>query len=188
MLFSKRPSGAGSTAVTSPATPAPHRPRVEYVDLSDLTRTDARGFVHPVDSCHVEPFGLYLVCPADIPPNRYTETWVLPDLSLQVTMHHVNACHDRDPIYHIYVGEFARIEPKRWRAVYHYIDIVARNGRVPELRGVDELFAAHAAGHVDAATAQQAFQRATAVVDGIASHDHRFESWLATRGVTLSWL
>ncbi|MFI5782235.1 hypothetical protein [Nocardia sp. NPDC051570] len=187
-MFSKRPSTTGSNSTISEATRTPHRPRVEYFDLADLTKTDARGFVRSMESHRAEPFGLYLVCAADIPPNRYTEIWLLPELSIQVTMHHVNAGHDRDPVYHIYVGEFARIEPKRWRGCYHYIDIVARNGRVPELRGVDELFAAHAAGHVDAATAQQAFERATAVVDGIASHDHNFERWLTTKGIALSWL
>ncbi|MCM6778802.1 hypothetical protein NDR87_35540 [Nocardia sp. CDC159] len=187
-MFAKRPSTTGANSAATQPARIPHRPHVEYFDISELSKTDARGFVHPVDSCHVEPFGLYLVCCADAPPNRYSETWVLPELSIQVTMHHANAGHDRDPVYHIYVGEFARIEPKRWRGTYHYIDIVARNGRVPELRGVDELFAAHAAGHIDAATAQQAFERATAVVDGIASHDHNFERWLASRGIRLTWL
>ncbi|PPJ26147.1 hypothetical protein C5E45_09035 [Nocardia nova] len=165
-----------------------HRPHVEYFDIADLTRTDSRGFVHSVDSYHAEPWGLYLVRAADTPPYRYTETWLLPRQSIRVTMHHVNAAHDRDPIYHIYIGNFARIEPKRWRAEYHYIDIVARNGHVCELHGVDELFAAHAAGHVSAETAQHAFEQATAVVDGIASHDHNFERWLTTQGITLHWL
>ncbi|AHH17293.1 hypothetical protein NONO_c24980 [Nocardia nova SH22a] len=180
------PSGRKSQSTQPPSTA--HRPQVEYFDIADLTRTDSRGFVHSVDSYHAEPWGLYLVRAADTPPYRYTETWLLPAPSIRVTMHHVNAAHDRDPIYHIYIGKFDRIEPKRWRAEYHYIDVVARNGHVPELRGVDELFAAHAAGHVTPGTAQHAFEQATAVVDGIASHDHNFDRWMSAQGIALHWL
>ncbi|MBB5917779.1 hypothetical protein BJY24_006691 [Nocardia transvalensis] len=176
-----------SDATPAPARP-PHRPHTEYFDLADYTKTDARGFVRSVEHYHAEPWGLYLMRTADTPPDRYTETWLLPQLSLRVSMNHVNAAHDRDPRYHIHIGEFARIEPKRWRAVYHYLDIEARNGHACELRGVDELFAAHAAGFVDAATAQHAFEHATSVVDGIASHDHCFERWLTSRGIRLTWL
>ncbi|WP_228788053.1 DUF402 domain-containing protein [Nocardia terpenica] len=180
--------GLHSTAAAATPPTSSHRPRVEYFDLADLTKTDCRGFVHSVERYHSEPWGLYLMRAADTPPFRYTEAWLLPQLSIRVSMHHINAAHDRDPVYHIDIGEFDRIEPKRWRAVFHYIDVVARNGCVPELRGVDDLFAAHAAGHVDAATAQNAFARATAVVDGIASHEHNFERWLGARGITLTWL
>ncbi|NKY52936.1 hypothetical protein [Nocardia vermiculata] len=167
---------------------APRKPRVEYFDIADLTRTDSRGFVHSVDSYKVEPWGLYLVRAADTAPYRYTETWLLPQQSLRVTMHHVNAAHDRDPIYHIYIGDFARTGPKRWRAEYHYIDIVARNGHPCELDGVEELFAAQTAGLISSDATQRAFKHATAVVDGIASHDHHFERWLIAEGVTLHWL
>ncbi|WP_036569815.1 hypothetical protein [Nocardia sp. BMG51109] len=185
----KRPATPGSNSAATPAPQrVPHRPRVEFFDVADFTETDARGFVHTVENYHIEPWGLYLFRNADRPPDRYTETWLLPGLSIRVTMHHVNAAHDRDPLYHIYLGDFTRIEPKRWRAVYHYVDIEARNGHVCELHGVDDLFAAHAAGHIDADTAHGVLERATAVVDGIASHDHRVERWLAGRGIKLTWL
>lgn len=164
------------------------KPRVEFFDIADLTRTDSRGFVRSVDSYHAEPWGLYLVRAADTAPYRYTETWLLPQQSIRVTMHHINAAHDRDPIYHIYIGEFGKVEPKRWRAEYHYIDIVARNGHKCELHGVEDLFAARTAGLIAEDTAEQAFQHTTGVVDGIASHQHNFERWLVSQGVTLHWL
>ncbi|MBO0855644.1 MAG: hypothetical protein J2P18_17985 [Nocardia sp.] len=173
------PSGAPDIA---------HKPRVEYFDLADLTRTDARGFIHSVDSYHAEPWGLYLVRPADEAPYRYTESWLLPRQSVRVTMSHINVAHDRDPLYHLYLGEFSKVQPKRWRAEYHYIDIIARNGRHPEMRGVDELFAAHSAGQVDDGTARRVFEHATEVIDGLASHDHHVESWLLDQGVSLHWL
>ncbi|RDI49682.1 hypothetical protein [Nocardia mexicana] len=169
------------------STPA-HRPHVEYFDLADLTLTDPRGFVHPVERYHAEPWGLYLMRAADAPPNRYTETWLLPKLAIRVGMQHVNAAHDRDPHYHIRLGEYARIEPKRWAAYDHYIDLVARNGRPTEMHGIAELLAAHAADCIDAAQAQHIIEHANAVADGIAAHGRNVERWLRSHGITLTWL
>ncbi|GAB2704224.1 hypothetical protein [Nocardia thraciensis] len=165
-----------------------HRPRVEYFDLADLTITDARGFVHPVERYHVEPWGLYLMRAADTPPNRYTETWLLPKLSVRVGMQHVNAAHDRDPHYHIRLGDYARIEPKRWAAHDHYIELVARNGRPVEMHGVADLLAAHAADCLGGPQAQRIIEHANTVVAGIAAHDHSVERWLRSHGITLTWL
>lgn len=166
----------------------PHRPSTEYFDVADCTKTDARGFVHSVERYHVEPWGLYLVRAADEPPARFTETWLLPEPSVRVTMSHVNTAHDRDPVYHVRLGEYSRIEPKRWRAIDHYLDIVCRNGRTPELHGLEDLFAAHDAGYVDAAAAQRIIERANAVVSGIAGHGNHLERWLGSLGITLTWL
>ncbi|WP_245718037.1 hypothetical protein [Nocardia miyunensis] len=172
------------------ATPArtPRKPPIEYFDIADCTKTDARGFVHAVESYHAEPWGLYLVRAADTPPDRFTETWLLPAPAVRITMSHPNNAHDRDPIYHVHVGEYARIEPKRWRAIHHYLDIVSRNGHTPELHGLDDLFAAHDAGYVDAAEAQRIIERANTVVSGIVAHDRHLERWLGSQGITLTWL
>jgi predicted RNA-binding protein associated with RNAse of E/G family len=188
---STAPQGTKATEMAAEmAAPArvPRRPSVEYFDLADCTKTDARGFVHSVESYHAEPWGLYLIRKADAPPNRYTETWLLPGPSVRITMSHVNTAHDRDPIYHVYLGEFAKLEPKRWRAVYHYLDIVCRNGRAAELHGLDDLFAAHEAGYVDATEAQRIIERANTLVSGVAAHGHHLERWLDTHGITLTWL
>ncbi len=176
-----------STEVVAPVH-VPRRPSTEYFNLDECTKTDSRGFVRSVESYHAEPWGLYLVREADAPPDRYTETWLLPEPALRVTMSHVNTAHDRDPVYHVYLGDYARIEPKRWRATYHYLDIVCRNGRTPELHGLDELFAAHDVGYVDAAEAQRIIERANAVVSGVAAHEHHLERWLGTHGIRLTWL
>ncbi|WP_280267214.1 hypothetical protein [Nocardia wallacei] len=165
-----------------------HRPRIEYFDLADLTLTDPRGFVHPVERYHTEPWGLYLMRSADTPPNRYTEAWLLPKLAIRVGMQHVNAAHDRDPHFHIRLGEYARIAPKRWTAHDHYIDLVARNGRPIEMHGVADLLAAHAAHCIDDEQAQHIIERANTVVAGIAAHDHSVERWLRSYGITLTWL
>ncbi|MDE1671317.1 DUF402 domain-containing protein [Nocardia gipuzkoensis] len=172
----------------APATPAPHRPRVEFFNLAELTNTDAKGFVRPVDRFHVEPWGLYMARAVGGPDSHYLESWLLPELSLRATLARTNPAHHRDPVYRLDIGEFTRIAPKRWKAVDQYLDIAVRPGRSAELLGVNELLAAHAAGLVDTVQAHRAFERATAVLDGLATHDHCVEDWLATHGITLTWM
>ncbi|APA97644.1 hypothetical protein NS506_03594 [Nocardia seriolae] len=70
----------------------------------------------------------------------------------------------------------------------HYLDLVVRQGREVELLDVDELLAAHAAGYLTLTEAQQAIESATATIDGIAAHGHNFEDWLASKGITLTWM
>ncbi|WP_330231860.1 DUF402 domain-containing protein [Nocardia sp. NBC_00508] len=181
-------AGATTPAPPAPPTPAPHRPRVEYFNLAELTHTDAKGFVRPVERFHVEPWGLYMARAVDGPDSHYFESWLLPELSIRATVTRRNPAHHRVPGYRLDIGEFTRIGPKRWKAVDHYLDVVVRRGRPAELLGVDELLAAHAAGLVETARAHGAFERATSVLDGLAAHDHSVEDWLATRGITLTWM
>jgi hypothetical protein len=188
------PSVGGGAATAAPpgplaaAAPAPHRPRVEFFNLAELTNTDAKGFVRPVERFHVEPWGLYMARPVAGPDSHYLESWLLPGLSLRATLTRTNPAHHRERVYRLDIGEFTRIAPKRWKAVDHYLDIAVRPRRTAELLGVDELLAAHAAGLVDTAQAHRAFERATAVLDGLAAHDHCVEEWLATHGIRLTWM
>ncbi|MEU4343798.1 DUF402 domain-containing protein [Nocardia sp. NPDC023852] len=181
-------TGAPAIAPPGPAVPAPHRPRIEFFNLDHLTNTDAKGFVRPVERFHVEPWGLYMARAVDGPSSHYLESWLLPGLSLRATVARRNPAHHRNPDYRLDIGEFTQLGPKRWKAVDHYLDIVVRRGRTAELLGVGELLAAHAAGLVDTAQAHRAVARATAALDGLAAHDHCVEDWLATHGITLTWL
>ncbi|BDT95477.1 hypothetical protein IFM12275_54530 [Nocardia sputorum] len=187
------PSVTGAATAAPPgsiaaATPAPHRPRVEFFNLAELTNTDAKGFVRPVDRFHAEPWGLYMARRVGGTDSHYLESWLLPQLSLRATLARTNPAHHREPVYRLDVGEFTRVGQKRWKAVDQYLSIAVRRGRTAELLGVDELLAAHAAGLVDTAQAHRAFERATAVLDGLAAHEHRVESWLATHGIVLTWM
>ncbi|MBF6078404.1 DUF402 domain-containing protein [Nocardia beijingensis] len=188
------PSVAGAATAAPPGPiaaagrPAPHRPRVEFFNLAELSNTDAKGFVRPVERFHVEPWGLYMARRVGGPDSHYLESWLLPGLSLRATLARTNPAHHREPVYRLDVGEFTRVGQKRWKAVDQYLSIAVRRGGTAELLGVDELLAAHAAGLVDTAQAHRAFERATAVLDGLAAHDHRVESWLAANGITLTWM
>ncbi|MEU7633346.1 DUF402 domain-containing protein [Nocardia sp. NPDC049220] len=184
-------SSAANTTTAAPpdhATRPPHRPKVEFFNLAELTNTDAKGFVRQVERFHVEPWGLYMARAVDGPNAYHLESWLLPELSLRATVARRNPAHHRNRDYRLDIGEFTQVGPKRWKAVDHYLDIVVRRGRSAELLGVDDLLAAHAAGLIDTALAHRAVEHATAVLDGLAAHDHCVEDWLLSRGITLTWL
>ncbi|WP_245722084.1 DUF402 domain-containing protein [Nocardia crassostreae] len=172
---------------TTPAV-APHRPRLKYFNLPELSWTDHRGFLHSVEHMHAEPWGLYVERKVDNPRFHYIESWLLPELTLRVTVYHLRPGHDRKQTYYLDIGDYGPVEGKKWRAEGHYLHVVARPGQVPELLGIDELLAAHAAGYFDTAHTHRAIERAAAVVDGLAGCGHDVDRWLATQGFTLSWL
>lgn len=180
-----KPSGEHNVPVPANTT---HPPRVEHFHLAELTLTDSRGFVKQVETYHVEPFGLYLARTVENPHFRYIESWLLPALSLRVTVRHRGPGHDRGQTHYLEIGDYAAVGPKKWRAEGHYLHIVARPGQPAELICVDELLSAHAAGRIDTPRTCATIQHATAVVEGIAAHEHRLENWLATQGITLTWL
>ncbi|WP_084655208.1 DUF402 domain-containing protein [Nocardia altamirensis] len=166
----------------------PHRPEVEFFNLADLTSTDNKGFVRQVERYHHEPWGLYMARIVPVPHRHYLETWLLPELSLRVTVTRRNPAHHVDHNFRLDIGEFTQVGPKRWKAVDHYLDIAVHCRHNAELLRVDDLLAAHAAGFVDTAQANRAVGCATAVLDGLAANDHCVEDWLATHGITLTWM
>ncbi|WP_199742947.1 DUF402 domain-containing protein [Nocardia stercoris] len=165
-----------------------HKPKVEYFDLAALTNTDPKGNVRQVEEYRLEPFGLYMARPAPGHPNfHYLESWFLPGLSLRATIFHFTQQERWDQDYYLDIGEFGPDGDGHWRSVDHYLDILVRTGRTSVLLDVDELLAAHAAGYLDAAAAERAVNVATTAIEGIASHGHSFENWLAAQGITLDW-
>ncbi|MEU4343797.1 DUF402 domain-containing protein [Nocardia sp. NPDC023852] len=165
-----------------------HRPKVEYFNLADLTNTDPKGFVRPVERYHVEPWGLYMARTSDHPQFHYLESWLLPELSIRATVFHYHPAHQRDQDYYLDLGEFSVVGPKKWKSVDHYLDIVVRSTRETQLLDVDELLAAHAAGLISLAEAEAAMQHAATAIDGIAGNGHTFEGWMNSLGITLTWM
>jgi predicted RNA-binding protein associated with RNAse of E/G family len=169
--------------------PHPHRlhvPKVETFDVAQLTNTDPKGFLRPVDEYRVEPWGLYMARPSDHPSFRYLESWLLPALGLRASIFHYVPEHARDQDYYVDIGEFTR-DGDVWTSVDHYLDIVVRRGRDIELLDVDELLDARVLGLLDSDTCERAIHRATTAVDGIARHDHDLDAWLTSLGMPTTW-
>ncbi|MFI5782234.1 DUF402 domain-containing protein [Nocardia sp. NPDC051570] len=165
-----------------------HRPKIEYFNVADLTNVDPKGFVRAVERYRVEPWGLYMGRSADHVEFHYLESWLLPALGIRASVFHANPGYERRQDYYVDIGEFAEVEPGRWRSIDLYLDLSVRNDHDAELLDIDELLAAHAAGYLDLAVAEQAVATATATIDGIASHGRSFDRWLASRGIELTWL
>ncbi|MGW4633070.1 DUF402 domain-containing protein [Nocardia sp. NPDC004415] len=166
----------------------PARPRVEFFDLAELTATDTRGYIRPVDRYETQPWGIYLARTLDRPHGRYEESWLLPGLSIRLTIEHDRPGHHRSHDYVLDIAEIVQVAPKRWKATDYFLDVAVRRGRSSSLRGASALLAAHAAGHVTTEDADRAFEHAAVVLDGLAAQDHDVEQWLRTRGITLTWM
>ncbi|HLU54996.1 MAG TPA: DUF402 domain-containing protein [Pseudonocardia sp.] len=165
-----------------------HPPKTSTFDVPARINTDTKGFPRPVDEYRETPFGLYMSRPmVNRPSTHWVQSWLLPDLGLCVTDWWWNPGHEREQDYYLDVCEIRREDGGRWLLTDHYLDIVVRTGREAEVVDVDEFVAAVAAGLLAPAAAESAMHTAYRAVDGLASHGHDLDAWLATYGITLTW-
>jgi predicted RNA-binding protein associated with RNAse of E/G family len=117
---------------------------------------------------------------------HYLESWLLPGLGLRASVFHFNPGYERDQDYYLDVATVTT-GAQRWQTEDHYLDLVVRTGRETEIVDVDELLAAHQHGLMSAQTAEQVLRTAIRAIDGLATHGHDLNAWLAGTGVHLSW-
>ncbi|OZM72178.1 DUF402 domain-containing protein [Amycolatopsis antarctica] len=164
-----------------------HPPKVEIFDVATRTNTDPKGIERAVEEFRVEPFGLYMARPTPGRPQfRYLESWLLPGFGLRVTDFWFNPGHKRDQDFYLDVVHIER-DGDRWRATDLYLDLVLSQGRGVRVLDTDELLAAVTADLIGAERACQAFDRAYATVDALASHGYDLGAWLTGEGVELRW-
>ena len=164
-----------------------HPPKRESFDISAGTNTDNKGIVRAVDEFVVQPWGLYMARPTPGRPQfHYLESWLLPSLGVRANVFHFNPGHEREQDYYLDIGDISAGDTV-WRTEDHYIDLVVYDGERTELLDVDELLEAHRQGLLSTGVAESAIRRAMAAVEGLASHDHDLNSWLASFGMNLSW-
>lgn len=140
-----------------------------------------------VDEYRLRPWGLYM---ARATPGRiqfhYLESWLLPGMNLRANVFHFNPGYERDQDHYLDVGVITA-GPQRWQTEDHYLDLVVRTGRSTEVVDLDELLSAHHLGLLSSEAAEAALRTAIAAVDGLASHGHDLNAWMASVGVELSW-
>lgn len=164
-----------------------HPPKIETFDMRARTNTDPKGYVRAVDEYRVEPFGLYMAREmVGHPSMSYRESWLLPDLGIQVTDWYFRDGHERDQDFYI---DVALIRPgeRTWQLVDLYLDVVLRTGRGLDVLDTDELLAATAEGFVDSRTARSAIETSHATVDRLAAHGYDLSAWLADLDIELTW-
>jgi predicted RNA-binding protein associated with RNAse of E/G family len=165
-----------------------HPPKRETFDLVAHTNTDPKGIVRDVDVYTIAPWGLYMARPTPGRAQfRYLESWLLPTMGLRVSVFHFNEGHERDQDFYLDVGDYSP-GPAAWQSVDLYLDLVVRTGVGVDLLDVDELMVAVAHDLVTPETAERAVHAASSAVDGLARHDYDVGSWLADRGMVLTWL
>lgn len=164
-----------------------HAPKVTTFDVPARVSVDNKGFRREVARYDVTPFGLYMSrAMVGRPSAHWLRSWLLPELGLAVTVFSWNAGHERDQDFYLDVCTIDR-DGGRWRLTDLYLDIVVRTGRDATVIDLDEFVAATGAGLLDAPQAEHALRSSYAAVDGLAAHGHDLDTWLAARGVTLTW-
>jgi uncharacterized protein len=164
-----------------------HPPKIENFDVTAMTNVDPKGYLRQVDEYRVEPFGLYMA--REVTGHQslsYRESWLLPDLGIQVTDWYFHPGHERDQDFYIDIG-LIRPGERRWQLVDLYLDVVLRTGRGLDVLDTDELLAATAEGYIDARTARQAIETTHRTVDQLAAHGYDVAAWLAELGIELTW-
>jgi uncharacterized protein len=165
-----------------------HAPKHEIFDLVAGTNTDPKGIVRAVDVYTLQPWGLYMARPT---PGRaqfhYLQSWLLPTLGLRANIFHWNPGHERPQDFYVDIAEIT-VDGDTWRTVDLYLDLVVHSGQRTELLDVDELLEAHHMGLVSAEAAERAILVAMTAIDGLATHDHDLQSWIASNAMDLTWL
>ncbi|HEX9337562.1 MAG TPA: DUF402 domain-containing protein [Pseudonocardiaceae bacterium] len=164
-----------------------HPPKIETFDLPAMANVDPKGFVRAVDEYRVEPFGLYMARPvADRADLSYRESWLLPELDIQVSDWYQRPGYEVDRDFYI---DIALVRPgeRTWQLVDLYVDIELRTGRGLKVEDTDELLGAMADGLIDRATAQRALESTYRTVDQLAAHGYDLAAWLAELDVNLAW-
>jgi predicted RNA-binding protein associated with RNAse of E/G family len=168
-----------------------HPPKIVTFDVPAGVSVDNKGFVRTVEHYEVTPFGLYMSRPmVGRASAHWIRSWLLPDLGLAVTDFSWNPGHERDQDFYLDVCEIERgggPDGGRWRLTDLYLDIVLRTGQGATVVDVDEFVAAVAAGLLDAQRAEHALHCSYAAVDGLATHGHDLDAWLASHHITLTW-
>ncbi|GGC70028.1 DUF402 domain-containing protein [Hoyosella rhizosphaerae] len=163
-----------------------HAPKRETFNLADYTNTDPKGFVRPVDHYHIEPWGLYMGRESDHEQFHYLESWILPSLSIRVSVFHFYPAHERDQNFYVDIGQFTAGETA-WRSEDHYIDVVLRTGRGAHIEDIDELFDAHTAGYISTDRAEAAVRTSVEVMTKLALYKYSLSSWLQDEGMAITW-
>lgn len=135
----------------------------------------------------VHPWGLYMARPT---PGRaqfhYLESWLLPALSLRVSVFHFNPGYERDQDFYLDVGPVT-VTDGVWHTEDHYLDLAVRTGCGVDLLDVDELVEAVRKNLVTSEAATAAVRTAAIAVDGLARNGYDLDAWLSGHEMALTW-
>ena len=143
---------------------------------------------------------------ADHPQFGYLESWLLPDLSLRVSIFHYRPGYERPQDYYIDIVDISRVDinnldavtstipqslsaetTRAWHTRDLYVDIVSLTGKQVDVLDIDELAEATAEGLISAEHAEHAIEATLRAVEGITRHDDNVLAWLDSLNIPISW-
>ena len=163
-----------------------HPVKKETFMITEKVNVDPKGFHRTVDSYLSTDFGLYMARGADHPQFGYLESWLLPQLSLRVSIFHFRPGYEKPQDYYIDIVDID-VGSQSWHTRDLYIDIVSLNGHQVEVLDIDELAEATAQGQITADDAEHTIEATLRAVDGITRHNDDALAWLDSLGMPLEW-
>lgn len=183
-----------------------HPVKQETFETECGINVDPKGFHRVVDTYQETNFGLYMARGADHPQFGYLESWLLPDLSLRVSIFHYRPGYERPQDYYIDIVDISKVDISKQDAVtstipqsistetthtWHtrdlYVDIVSLTGQQVDVLDIDELAEATAEGLISAEDAEHAIEATLRAVEGITRHNDNVLAWLEAVNIPISW-
>lgn len=187
-----------------------HPVKHEIFATESKVNIDPKGFHRHVDIYRTTDFGLYMARGADHPQFGYLESWLLPKLSLRVSIFHYRPGFERPQDFYIDIVEIklptagdtageplpkeesatrskvSKVEPT-WHTRDLYVDIVSLTGHPVEVLDIDELAEATSQGLISADDAEHAIEATLRAVEGITRHNDDVLAWLKALDMPISW-
>lgn len=187
-----------------------HPVKHETFATESKVNIDPKGFHRHVDIYRTTDFGLYMARGADHPQFGYLESWLLPKLSLRISIFHYRPGFERPQDFYIDIVEnklptaentageplpeegsattstVSKVEPA-WHTRDLYVDIVSLTGHPVEVLDIDELAEATSQGLISADDAEHAIEATLRAVEGITRHNDDVLAWLRSLDMPISW-
>jgi predicted RNA-binding protein associated with RNAse of E/G family len=170
-----------------------HSVTVSYHDLASkerVQRSSTKEKRSPIETYRLMPHGLYFqVCMAKGEWHTM-QAHVLPALHLQVVkvFWRERPSYDYGDGYDYYLDIVRVAETgERWVVRDLYLDLVVFEGHKVEVLDTDEYLEALHEGHFEPGEAEHALTVTHETLNGLAECGYSLESYLAAKGITLTW-
>lgn len=159
---------------------------VEVIDVFSSQRRHPSGYVHQLEVCHVERWGLAVECPTPEAADHAAEiTWLLPDLGLKLTRFRPRSRHSRPGPSTLTAVHIER-ETRSWTTTDLLLGLEIQDRGRARITHAAEFATAVATGALRLSEADYALHTVHRTLDEITRH-RDLNQWLAYRGIFEIW-
>ncbi|RRO17689.1 hypothetical protein EIL87_10105 [Saccharopolyspora rhizosphaerae] len=156
---------------------------MEVIDVVNSQRRQPSGYVHHLEVCQVERWGLAVECAT--PDHEHEITWLLADLGLRLTKFRPRNRHARPGPSTLTAVTIHR-DTRSWATTDLLLSLEVPDGGRPRVTRAAEFASAVASGAIRHSEADYAFRTVHRTLDEISMH-RSVNQWLAYRGVFDPW-